>query len=111
MFDVPPSPIIIHNHHKKEENNQKTTKICLNSSLIGRTTYIGFFIDWCIEVISVLGIFVTFISAGSFYVGMCLYINGMVEDMKIRMTSLDAAQMEIWSSNVRQIQFHNEILR
>lgn len=54
--------------------------------------------------------------AASIYIGMCLYITGMVKDMKMRITAIDSPayhrlhESNTWPIYVREISFHNEII-
>lgn len=59
-------------------------------------------------------------SSGSSYIGMFLYINGMMSDMKMRLNSMNNNSMEAqqkpsssvekWSIYVREMDFHVEII-
>lgn len=96
------------------------------SSLIGRMSYVGFFFDWTIEVIGGTADFLTMILSASICVGIAYYINGMVEDMKMRFRSIDGdltseprqsrqphqprVTVQIWPLYVQEIDFHNEII-
>lgn len=89
------------------------------SSLLGRTTYIGFFVDWLIQVATVLAAFVAIVLSVVSYVGLFLYINGMVDDLKMRMgliednsswTTSSLSQNKLWSTYVQAIDFHVEVL-
>lgn len=83
---------------------------------MGRTSYIGFFVDWFIESISTAALYATFILSVSIYVGIFLYIDGMVLDMRKRIISLNDVstirprQLEKWSIYLTEIQFHNDII-
>lgn len=46
-----------------------------------------FWVDWVLESCAILMSTVLYISAGSFYIGVCAYINAMVTDMKERLKS------------------------
>lgn len=82
--------------------------------MIGRTTYIGFYVDWALSAIPSLAYFITFITCGSMYVGAFIYINGMVAEMKMRLKSIDSANvthtLKKWSIYVGEIELHNEII-
>lgn len=87
---------------------------------MGRDNYMGFFVDWSIEVIATTTGYMTVILSALFYIGMYLYINGMVNDMRMELMPnrpdsfkkprhpLD--QRKNWSIYVRQIEFHIEII-
>lgn len=51
--------------------------------------YVGFFIDWLIESFSMATVAAIFIGSTSIYVGIYLYINGMVADIKMRLKSIE----------------------
>lgn len=93
---------------------------CL-SSLIGRANYMGFYIDWLIEVISSASGYAIVIMTASIYIGIFLYINGMVCDMKMRMKDLESDfttkmprhttnHIRICSIYVEEIEFHLNII-
>lgn len=87
---------------------------------MGRDNYIGFFIDCAIEFYGCFSAFVVIHLSGSAYVGIALYINGMVKDMKMRIMSINdhssntsvnpINQMKTWSAYVQEIDFHIEII-
>lgn len=84
------------------------------SSFFGRDTYFGFAVDWFLETISIISCFVCFVPVGSLYTGLCLYINGMVLDMKARLTYTafgSQHRMDLWSVYVKEIAFHIEIIQ
>lgn len=87
------------------------------STLIGRTSYVGFFIDWFIELICFATVLLILIASGSIYIGISLYIIGMVEDLKMRIPSIDSdfvAQLNpasVWSIYVKEIDHHVEIIK
>lgn len=79
----------------------------------------GFFIDWLIELICLAADVLTMIATGSMYIGFCLYINGMVKDMQIRVMSIDTnalsssehSTLSTWSAYVQEIDLHVEIIK
>lgn len=88
------------------------------SSLFGRTKVTGFYIDCFIVVGGGAANFTAIFLFGTIQMGIFLYINGMVKDMKIRMKTigLDSPNdpnhsKRIWSNYVREIKFHNEIIK
>lgn len=85
-----------------------------SSSLFGRDKYYGFAVDWLIELLSIIAGFIGYITVGSFYVGLCLYINGMVTDMKIKMVNKSSSDYldgtRFWMVNVKEMMFHAEII-
>lgn len=91
----------------------------LNSSLLGRSTFFGFLLDWFIQATDGLANFVIFITSVSFYIGMFLYTTGMVRDMQARIIAIEddpehpqkMNQANKWPIYVREIQFHAEIIR
>lgn len=61
--------------------------------------------------------FVIFIMVVSFYMGVCLYINGMVADMRTNLTDSTVQSKQTnaehtairWPIILKEIDFHNEI--
>lgn len=92
------------------------------SSLLGRSNYIGFYVDCIIVVAGGAADFAAILLFGTIHAGFSLYINAMVKDMKIRLEAIKDLQspdeprqplyrMKIWSSYVREIKFHIEIIK
>lgn len=82
-------------------------------------TYVGFCIDWSIQVIGLICYFIILFASGSMFFGFCLYITAMVADIKIRVMALDtnwsgqtkaADRIRMRTVYVREAQFHMEIL-
>lgn len=82
--------------------------------------FIRFFVEWCIDASCAASCFVMVIACASSYVGIILYITGMVRDLKARLASIEDGPSpepqrtvhptEIWSIYVREIRFHVEII-
>lgn len=75
----------------------------------------GFAVDSLIELTSTISCFIVLTTVGSLYVGLCLYINGMVADMRTRVDSAFAShkefnKMDQWAVILKEIDFHNEII-
>lgn len=101
-----------------------------SSSIIGRCSYIGFFIDWLFGLLSLSSSFLIVILSASITIGIYLYINGMVDDIKVKMKLIDdicpirptqlphlgegyaqrSVQQNIWAIYVEEIRFHLEII-
>lgn len=82
---------------------------------MGRGTYFGFAVDWFIVSTAVASCYVVFITAALIYLGLCLYIKGMVMDMKAQLRCLRSAekmnQANRWAIYLKEITFHNEIIQ
>lgn len=85
---------------------------------MGRTTYKGFYVDWFIEFACFASDPILFTSSASIYVGLFLYINAMVKDVKMRLSLInlnDSADeghpANIWSNYVPEIDLHVEIIK
>lgn len=67
-----------------------------------------------IELIGAITYFVTLITVGSLYMGLCLYIHAMVLDMKARMAQSVLLPSRIIhgmrSIDIKEIDFHNDII-
>lgn len=99
---------------KKRETIAKLAKIkkISFSSWLGRETYLGYYIDWFHQVAGVFPYcFILFIIA-SFYIGVYLYITGMVVDLHDTLKQLDQEKPNhLWPIYVNEFRFHNEILK
>lgn len=88
----------------------------VHSSVLGRNSFIGFYFDLTFETVSSLANFVAIIASGSSYIGIYLYIDGMVKDSKRRLMAIDpkstngANQEELWPIYVGEIKLHVEII-
>lgn len=78
---------------------------------MGRSTYIGFFIDWTLNWLFVVAPFLILNTTSSIYIGIFLYIDGMAKDMKLRLllNENEPTQSKV-SSYVEEIEFHKEII-
>lgn len=74
-------------------------------------------IDWSIEVVGMICYHTVLVAFASLFIRLCLYVTGMVEDIKIQLTQLDeqssttnaADCLRARSVHVREIQFHVEV--
>lgn len=98
------------------------------SSLLGQSKYIRFYIDWLIELFASGVVLIIIIMSVTIYVGIFLYIVGMVTDMKMRMTSIGSdpakdklvsqskndevyvSRRRIWSIYMEEMEFHIKII-
>lgn len=86
-----------------------------SSPILGRDGYIGFAVDWTIEISMVVSYSAVVVVVGLLHAGLCQYINSMVMDMKIRIIGSanesheNIDQANRWSIYVTEIGFHNEI--
>lgn len=85
---------------------------------MGRTTYIGFFIDCSFQFIATAACYLIIIAGASVYVGIFHYINAMVKDMKMQMLSIEydssivsSQQDQTWLVYVQEVMFHVEVIR
>lgn len=80
------------------------------SSLIGRETYFGYYVDCFSEALGATSFTLTLLTTGSLYLGIYLYINGMADDLQATVEKLDQVEPEdMWATYVEEIRFHNEI--
>lgn len=87
-----------------------------DSSLFGRTNCIGFLIDCVVQLMSSLSGYAIILLSGSSYLGIYIYVNAMVRDMKRELmpiengSSVDLRLRENWKIFKRAINFHIEII-
>lgn len=55
--------------------------------MLGRNNYVGYAVDWIIELVAAVSCMIFVLINGSLYIGLCLYINAMVADMKTRLAT------------------------
>lgn len=106
----------IANHFRNWNSLSQT----IDSSILGRTTYVGYYLDWLLALAVSTGGFVIIASSVSIYIGIFLYITGMVTDMKTRIESIEKElrtdqrqalnQIRVWTIFVQEIQFHTDII-
>lgn len=87
---------------------------------MGDDTFIGFLIDWLIELISVVGCAIAITACTSLYTGLCFYIDGMVTDFRNRIDTIYCysvtrqknitGSINAWLVYVEEFQFHIEIV-
>lgn len=81
------------------------------SSWIGRETYHGYYADWITQAAVGIPYALIVTTIGSFYVGIYLYINGMVEDLEETLTRIDYYNENFnWPTYVEVIHLHNTII-
>lgn len=88
------------------------------SSLLGTTNYIGFYVDCLIQAVASVSNDIILEISASIYIGIYLYINAMVLDVKERVLSIDSDstkepldQMQLLSNYVKEVIFHIEIIK
>lgn len=95
--------------------SKTVTEFLVYSSVLG-SGFIGFYFDLILEAVSSIANFVAIISSGTSYIGIYLYINGMMKDSKGRFMAIDlkssngSDQENIWTIYVREIRLHVEII-
>lgn len=72
------------------------------SSLLNRNkhTLLGFYVDWTIQACGSIGHLYTLIAAAMFHIGMCFYINRLLEDLA---KLLDTSYYDTLERNKRKI--------
>lgn len=90
---------------------------------MGRTNYIGFFLDNLMEFVGTIGCFMTIISSASIYIGIFMYINGMAKDMKMQLFLIASNSAENsrqpmknkdnenWTMLIQAVELHVEMIR
>lgn len=81
------------------------------SSVFGRETAFGFYVDSLCGGSVAVPYFIILIIVASFLAGIYLFINGMVNDLKYNLKQLDQTKSDLmWSTYANEIRFHNEII-
>lgn len=90
----------------------------VHSSLMGRDTYTGFYCNWIFVLFSLTGASLIVLSSATIYIGMFLYIDGLVRDLKMRLLavaddfSIGSLNLERnWLIYVHEIKFHIQVFR
>lgn len=81
----------------------------------------GFFIDWLIQFLASAAELLILVVSGLIYVGIFMYIDAMVKDIRMRFRAIDHQfsfnsekslnKSRLWSIYVREMEFHTEIIR
>lgn len=74
-----------------QSNNNKIPLVCHFSSIYARESYVGFFIDWLIEVGAAVQGTIVVITSLSLYIGLCAYTKAMVDDLKSQTRTINGA--------------------
>lgn len=90
-----------------------------SSSLLGRSSYLGFYVDLAFEWIVVASDITILVTNITIYSGIFAYIHGMVDDIKMRLSSTNpdvgeasrARPLEYWFIYVQELSLHNEIIK
>lgn len=84
-----------------------------HSSLFGRQRFVGFYMDWTIEIFTCFAYFAILTSSTSLIIGFCLYINGTVADLRIqtaRLSSLSGEHLQI-GGFIKEVRFYGDVIR
>lgn len=86
-----------------------------NSLLFNQNRYIGYYGTLIVEALACSTHPAGVLSLASIYLGMCFYINAMVNDMKEQIIAIEAIQRKksdttIYSRLMTEIQFHSDII-
>lgn len=80
--------------------------------------YLGFAMDWLAELPAIISCGFLFLMVASLYLGLCLNINGIMRDIKSRMTHSTLGshpsprqQQNFWSIVVNEIGLHIELIK
>lgn len=98
-------------HHAPSRSGLKSVVGPSFSSLLGQSTYIGFYVDWSLEAVALISAFIILSAASSLFIGLLLYTNAMIADLNMRLMSIDdesepelsQAGVEFWSVYVHEI--------
>lgn len=90
---------------------------------MSNNTYVAFFIDWIVQAFGSGAYMLAIFICAMYYIGMCFYINTMIDDLKTDMVDLDknlriklGRRYDPLNNNSNQhalamgIRFHNEII-
>lgn len=89
---------------------------------MGQANYLGIYFNWVLQAIGAVGQSTVTVASASFHIGMCMYIQGTVTDLRGRMVEICDELTEKQSDNhtivtrigstlIEEIQFHAEILK
>lgn len=90
----------------------------LFSTVLGRTTYIGFFVDWLLEAFSISVGFLIESASTSMFIGILYYISAMISDLNARIMSVNGCAAKeslqqrkaLYSTYVDEMEFYTEII-
>lgn len=87
-----------------------------SSDCFGMERYIGFYTNMAIEISAAIFHIVISVTAASFHLGVCMYLGGMVQDLKWQFADINEKIHEKRHSVtskliIRQIDFHGNILK
>lgn len=88
------------------------------SSFLDRSTYIGFFVLWLMDLVLLAPSILLILMSASIYIGTFLYINAMVNDLKGRLAAIVTNEPDkqqptpdkIWPIYIQQIELHIDII-
>lgn len=69
-----------------------------------------FYADWMIQFLLTIFYLTTIITILSFYIGMCLYVKAMVDDLANQLNDENYPSNTLMSRLIGEIRFHSEIL-
>lgn len=90
------------------------------SSPLSGNIYVVFFVDWLIQALGTAAYILSILSSLMYYLGMCLYIHTMVDDLKATLIGLEKSLQNQWTNGIAtrqiplvlagEIGFHKEII-
>lgn len=74
--------------------------------------FVRYYLDWLNQLTALISHYIMVTTLPVFYVGMCLYIAEMVNDLQRTVSTLDGATGSgtIAAAIIHEIRFHNELL-
>lgn len=69
-----------------------------------KDSYWRFYADWSIQTLAAAMYYTVILTSAIFYIGMCLYVNAMVVDLKLRLQAINGSVL------IGEITFHHGIL-
>ena len=92
---------------------QLFTCLCFVSSLplpSGTNVFLWYYLDWMVDLLACIFYYVMMCTVALFFIGMCIYIGGMVEDLKLTLAELKEDSTTTTNRLSTEIAFHNQLL-
>lgn len=71
---------------------------------------VGYYINWLLQAITCIMYYIIVLTSALYFIGMCIYIDGMVRDLRVALFDLDDTPRISTKRIIDEVLFHNSLL-
>ena len=76
----------------------------------GTNVVFSYYLNWIYQFVGTIAYYTMLCTIALLFIGMCIYIGGMVEDLKLTISELDAGSDTFANQLSSEIAFHIQVL-